>query len=79
MLVPIQVNLREAKAKFFQLAEKAGAGEKVTITRNGRPYLELRPYTAPQRRKPGRLAGKIDISEDFDETPGEFIAHERAP
>lgn len=70
----IQINMYEAKTKLSQLAEKAWAGEKVIIAKNGKPYLELRPYATPRRpRKPGRLAGKIHMAEDFDETPGEII------
>ncbi|PWG61625.1 type II toxin-antitoxin system prevent-host-death family antitoxin [Spiribacter halobius] len=70
----MQINMYEAKTKLSQLAERAWAGEKVIIAKNGKPYLELRPYIAPQgQRKPGRLAGKIQMSADFDETPGEVI------
>lgn len=72
--MPVQVNMYEAKTKLSQLAEQAWAGEKVIIARNGKPYLELRPYVATERqRKPGRLAGRIHISEDFDETPSDLI------
>lgn len=70
----IQINMYEAKTKLSQLAEQAWAGEKVIIAKNGKPYLELRPYVAAQgQRKPGRLAGKIHMSADFDETPKEVI------
>lgn len=72
--MPLQINMYEAKTKLSQLGEKAWAGEKVIIARNGKPYLELRPYVTNQRqRKPGRLAGRIHIAEDFDETPGDLI------
>ncbi len=68
--MPIQINMYEAKTKLSQLAEQAWAGEKVIIAKNGKPYLELRPFIPPQgQRKPGRLAGKIRMSADFDETP----------
>lgn len=70
----IRIDINSAKANLFQLGEKAWAGEKVIITRSGKPYLELRPYTSPRhRRKPGRLAGKIHMAKDFDKTPGEII------
>lgn len=73
-MVSIQINMYEAKTKLSQLAEQAWAGEKVIIAKNGKPYLELRPYITPRReRKPGRLAGKIHMSADFDETPKEVI------
>lgn len=70
----IQINMYEAKTKLSQLAEQAWAGERVIIAKNGRPYLELRPYAMPQHpRKPGRLAGRIHLAEDFDYTPNDII------
>lgn len=70
----VQINMYEAKTKLSQLAERAWAGEKVIIAKNGKPYLELRPYAPLQRqRTPGRLAGKIHMADDFDETPDEII------
>lgn len=72
--MPIKVNMHEARTKLSLLGEKAWAGEKVIITRNGKPYLELRPYaTSRVRRKPGRLAGKIHMTADFDQTSGEVM------
>lgn len=70
----VQINMYEAKTKLSQLAAQAWAGEKVIIAKNGKPYLELRPYATTQRqRNPGRLAGKIHLREDFDETPKEVV------
>ena len=72
--MPIQINMYEAKTKLSQLAEQAWAGERVIIAKNGRPYLELRPYVMPQhQRKPGRLAGRIHLAVDFDATPHDII------
>lgn len=66
----MQVNMHEAKTKLSQLAEKAWQGEKVVIAKAGKPYLELIPLREEHRqRKPGRLAGKITMTEDFDQTP----------
>ncbi|MDN3517134.1 type II toxin-antitoxin system Phd/YefM family antitoxin [Aquisalimonas lutea] len=72
--MPIQINMYEAKTKLSQLAEQALAGEEVIIAKNGKPYMELRPYAMPRRqRTPGRLAGEIHMAADFDDTPDEII------
>ncbi|MGN8275385.1 type II toxin-antitoxin system Phd/YefM family antitoxin [Pseudomonas sp. SMV71] len=64
----VQVNMREAKSKLYQLAERAWRGDKVVITKGGKPYLHLRPHVDSSRiREPGRLKGKIWISADFDQ------------
>lgn len=63
----VQVNMHEAKSMLSQLAERAWRGDKVVITKGGKPYLDLLPH-ASRARKPGRLKGKIWISADFDKT-----------
>ncbi|UZD99809.1 MULTISPECIES: type II toxin-antitoxin system Phd/YefM family antitoxin [Pseudomonas] len=63
----VQVNMHEAKSMLSQLAERAWRGDKVVITKGGKPYLDLLPHVDSSRvRKPGRLKGKIWISTDFD-------------
>ncbi|WP_218187110.1 type II toxin-antitoxin system Phd/YefM family antitoxin [Pseudomonas sp. P97.38] len=37
----VQVNMHEAKSILSQLAERAWCGDKVMITKGGRPYLDL--------------------------------------
>jgi len=70
----IQVTLEEAKEQLSQLAERAWLGDSVQITRNGKPYLDLRPHVGPGTvRKPGRLKGKIQVSAGFDNTPKDII------
>ena len=69
-----QVNMHEAKSRLSELAELAHKGETVVIAKAGTPYLDLLPHrnrNAP--RKPGRLAGKIRIAPDFDQTPLETV------
>jgi len=41
------VSIREAKNKLTELARRVEAGERITVTRNGQPILDLVP---PQRR-----------------------------
>ena len=70
----VQVNMHEAKSRFFQLAERAWQGDTVVIIKDGKPYLDLVPHVDTARaRKPGRLKGKIRISADLDKTPEDII------
>ncbi|MDY7103729.1 MAG: type II toxin-antitoxin system prevent-host-death family antitoxin [Actinomycetota bacterium] len=68
------VNMHEAKTQLSRLVEKAAAGEDIIIGRSGRPVARLVPYVeAPKARVPGRLRGRIQIADDFDD-PDEEIA-----
>ena len=70
----VQVNMHEAKSRFFQLAERAWQGDTVVIIKDGKPYLDLVPHVDTARaRKPGRLKGQIRISADLDKTPEDII------
>ncbi len=70
----VQVTLREAKSQLLQLGARAWQGDRVVITKAGKPYLELLPHVAtPQARKPGRLKGNIRMLADFDRTPEDVI------
>ena len=64
------VNVYEAKAQLSSLIDKATKGEEVILGKAGIPLVKLVPYKASDPLKSrGMFAGKIDIAEDFDETP----------
>jgi antitoxin (DNA-binding transcriptional repressor) of toxin-antitoxin stability system len=45
-----QINLAEAKARLSELVDRAEAGERIVITKRGKPVLEMvKPRSAPQR------------------------------
>ena len=69
-------NIYEAKTHLSALVERAAAGEEVVIAKAGRPVARLVAYKkATPRRVPGRLKGKIWISDDFDAPlPDDIIA-----
>ncbi|MBC3364578.1 type II toxin-antitoxin system prevent-host-death family antitoxin [Pseudomonas sp. SWRI154] len=70
----VQVTLHEAKSQLLQLGARAWQGDKVVITKAGKPYLDLLPHVdTPQARKPGRLKGKIRMSADSYRTPEDII------
>jgi len=62
----------EAKAHLSSLLDRVCRGEKIIISRAGKPVAILEPYDAMRRpRRPGALRGKIQIADDFDSlTPG---------
>lgn len=70
----VQVNMHEAKSQLSRLAERVWRGDKVVITKAGKPYLDLLPHVDTARaRKPGRLKGEIRMAADFDKTPEDII------
>lgn len=66
------VNVHQAKTHLSRLLDRAHAGERVIIAKNGEPYAQLCPLEAPPRRQPGLLAGKIG-DEFFDPLPEEEL------
>ena len=67
------VNVHEAKTHLSKLLEIVEAGEQIVIARSGKPVAKLVPFEA-QRRRPGRLKGKIKLHADFDAPLPEPIA-----
>ncbi len=42
----MNVSVREAKAQFTEIAAAAARGERVVVTKHGRPFVELVPAQA---------------------------------
>jgi len=59
------VNVHEAKTQLSRLLEGVEAGEDIIIARAGKPVARLVPVPEGART-PGRLKGKVTISDDFD-------------
>lgn len=59
------VNIYDAKTRLSELVERAAAGEEIVIAKAGRPVARLVPLRV-RERTPGRGAGRITISPDFD-------------
>jgi prevent-host-death family protein len=69
--------MHEAKSQLSKLVELAEGGEEVVIQRSGRPVARL---VAMEQRRPvadafGTLRGEIELADDFDELPAEFLEH----
>lgn len=62
------VNVHQAKTQLSRLLAVAAAGGEVVIARDGHPVARLVPVgTAPRRRKPGVLRGRIRVAAGFDD------------
>ena len=64
------LTLSDAKARFSEIVEKVVNGDEIIVTRMGRPVVRISRFaTSAEPRKLGDLAGKIRMSEDFDDWP----------
>ncbi len=61
------VNMHEAKTELSRLVERALKGEDVVIARAGVPVVRLVPLSGGVKRKLGQWAGKVWMSENFDD------------
>ncbi|HEY0780865.1 MAG TPA: type II toxin-antitoxin system prevent-host-death family antitoxin [Thermoanaerobaculia bacterium] len=62
-----RVNLDYAETHLSRLVGEALAGEEVVIAREGVPLVRLEPLAAPKPRVFGKDAGKVVLSEDFND------------
>jgi antitoxin (DNA-binding transcriptional repressor) of toxin-antitoxin stability system len=62
------VKASEFKAKCLKLMDEiAASGDTITVTKNGRPVVDVRAAQRPKRGFFGRDRGKIVIHGDLDE------------
>lgn len=66
-------SIGEAKTNLSKLVAAAERGERVELRRGKQPVVQLvaLPPSGTERRKPGALAGRITIGEDFDVLPAD--------
>lgn len=70
------INIHEAKTQLSKLLSRVALGEEFTIANRGVPVAKLVPYNNSENegdRIPGRLAGQIQINDDFNELDEEVI------
>ena len=82
-----EVPVKEAKAKLTELIRAAEAGERIVLTRHGKPVADLVPHVVAVEEKPMSLLDRVHawneanpgpdigwISPDFDEQlPEDFL------
>jgi prevent-host-death family protein len=79
----MELSIREAKAHFTEAAAAAARGERVVVTKHGRPFIELVAVrqtggmdfekAAAVRRELGLDGVKVDLPADFDD-PADVVA-----
>ena len=63
-------NISEAKAELSALVEAVQQGGEVILAKAGKPVARITAYRGTGRpRKPGAMAGRVWIAEDFDDLP----------
>ncbi|HUP42432.1 MAG TPA: type II toxin-antitoxin system prevent-host-death family antitoxin [Thermoanaerobaculia bacterium] len=68
-----RVSIHEAKTHLSRLVDEAVRGGEVIIARGNKPLVKLVPVAeARPPRRLGTAAGKVRMSEDFDEPLPEF-------
>lgn len=73
----MELSIREAKARFSEAAAAAARGERVVVTRNGQPFVQLVPAKrkggvnwdklAAARRQAGLEGVGIELPPEFDD------------
>ena len=73
----MELSIREAKARFAEAAAAAARGERVVVTKHGRPFIELVPAqgassmdfekAATIRRELGLDGLKVGLPPNFDD------------
>lgn len=70
----IKKNISEVKAQLSSLLEKVKMGEEVIIGKAGYPIAKIVPFERKDRKRtPGLLLNQIEIKDDFDTLPEEFL------
>jgi len=69
------VNVHAAKTQLSRLVDDAAKGEEIIIAKAGKPVARLMPLAEPRpKRRLGVLAGKLRVSDDFDDPlPDEML------
>ncbi len=80
MVKVIRVSMQDAINQLPQLAASVWHGDRVVIMKDGVPYLDLVPHVVQDKpRRPGRLKGKLVVSDDFDATTEDIISDFEGP
>jgi antitoxin (DNA-binding transcriptional repressor) of toxin-antitoxin stability system len=64
--------MAKAKAHFSELVRRVEAGERVVLTRHGKPVVEMNKSMAQRPSILGMFKGQIWMADDFDELGPEW-------
>lgn len=69
----ITIDAKEAGGQLKELIEQVRTGQRIVITLDGRPVADLQAFLEePVERRAGLYAGRIRMSDDFDDPLSEF-------
>lgn len=70
-----RIGVRELRGKLSEVLRKAHAGEDFVVVLRGKPIVELKGIAPAGSafRKPGALAGKLWMADDFDDLPEDML------
>ncbi|MBW2010564.1 MAG: type II toxin-antitoxin system Phd/YefM family antitoxin [Deltaproteobacteria bacterium] len=73
-----KIKLYDIKHNFYNYIKDIEAGKALLITRNGKPFFEIKPVLPkPVNRRPfGLCAGEFHVPDDFDAPLPEYILDE---
>ncbi len=66
------VNVQEAKTHLSALLARVAAGERIVLSRHGKPIAQLVPLDPSPRRQLGFLQGRVDEA-FFEPLPGDEL------
>ena len=66
------VNVQEAKTHLSALLARVAAGERIVLSRHGKPIAQLVPLDPSPRRQLGLLRGRVDEA-FFDPLPDDEL------
>lgn len=72
---PQRIGVREFREKLSHILRKVQAGEEFIVVSRGEPIVTLRGIAeaGASFRKPGALAGRLWIADDFDDLPEDML------
>ena len=67
----MEITFADLKANLSEFLGKAAAGEEVTVTRHGRPYVRIEAVRKPRPALPrvGAFEGQFKLPDDWDAIP----------
>lgn len=66
------ISMAEAKAHFAEIVRRAESGERIVVTRHGKPVIEISGSSGTKPSILGMFRGQIKVAEDFDELGPEW-------
>ena len=63
----MEVNVHEAKTQLSRLLERVAIGEKIVITKAGKPVAKLVPVRPRSGIKLGSVKGEFVVPDDFND------------